>query len=69
MSLPKYKDLSVLKTISEMDQEIFLLQKNLFDLRMKRSTNQSIKSHLFIHYKRRIAQLNFKKSSVSKEIK
>lgn len=69
MSLPKYKELSVLKTIDEIDQEIFLLQKNLFDLRMKRSTNQNIKSHLFTHYKRRIAQLNFKKSSVSKENK
>lgn len=66
MSLPKYKDLAVLKTIVEIEQEIFLLQKNLFDLRMKRSTNQSIKSHLFTHYKRRIAQLNFKKSLMSK---
>ena len=69
MSLTKFKDLNILKTITEMDQEIFLLQKNLFDLRMKRSTNQSIKSHLFTHYKRRIAQLNFKKSLVSKETK
>ena len=69
MSLPKFKDLNILKTIIEMDQDIFLLQKNLFDLRMKRSTNQSIKSHLFTHYKRRIAQLNFKKSSVLKESK
>jgi ribosomal protein L29 len=69
MSLPKFKDLNVLKTFEEMEQEIFLLQKNLFDLRMKRSTNQSIKYHLFTHYKRRIAQLNFKKSSVSKETK
>lgn len=69
MSLPKYKDLNVLKTIPEIEQEIFLLQKNLFDLRMKRSTNQSIKSHLFTQYKRRIAQLHFKKSSVLKESK
>ena len=36
MSLPKFKDLNVLKTISEMDQEIFLIQKNLLNLRMKR---------------------------------
>ena len=45
MSLPKFKDLNILKTTAEMDQEIFLLQKNLFDLRMKRSSNQNIKSH------------------------
>jgi ribosomal protein L29 len=66
MALPKFKELDVLKNVSEIEQEIFLLQKNLFDLRMKRSTNQKIKSHLFTHYKRRIAQLNFKKASLSK---
>lgn len=67
MSLPKYKDLNVLITIPDIEQEIFLLQKNLFDLRMKKSTNQKVKSHLFTHYKRRIAQLNFKKNSIFKE--
>ena len=51
MSLPKFKELIILKNESEIDQEIFLLQKNLFDLRMKRSTNQNVKSHLFTHYK------------------
>ncbi len=66
MALPKFKELDVLKSVAEIDQEIFLLQKNLFDLRMKRSTNQKIKSHLFTHYKRRIAQLNFKKNSIAK---
>jgi ribosomal protein L29 len=62
MSLPKYKDLENIKTIPEIDQEIFLLQKNLFDLRIKRSTSQAVKPHLFLHSKRRLAQLKFKKS-------
>ena len=61
MSLPKYKDLTNLSTIIDIDQEIFLIQKNLFDLRIKKATNQSIKVHLFKHAKRRIAQLKFKK--------
>ena len=61
MSLPKYNDLSNLTTITDIDQEIFLIQKNLFDLRIKKATNQSIKVHLFKHAKRRIAQLKFKK--------
>ena len=65
MSLPKYKDLNSLNTISDIDQEIFILQKNLFDLRIKKATNQANKSHLFVHTKRRIAQLKFKKSSLS----
>ena len=29
MSLPKYNDLSNLTTITDIDQEIFLLQKNI----------------------------------------
>jgi ribosomal protein L29 len=66
MSLPKYKDLNGLTTISDIEQEIFNLQKNLFDLRIKKSTSQSVKPHLFLHAKRRIAQLKFKKSSLIK---
>jgi ribosomal protein L29 len=61
MAFPTYKTLENLTKISEVEEEILVLQKSLFDLKMKRSTNQSIKSHLFVHTKRRIAQLNFKK--------
>ena len=43
-----------------------MLQKSLFDLRIKKSTSQTVKPHLFIHAKRRIAQLKFKKSSLLK---
>lgn len=64
MSFPKYKSLDQLKTIMEIDQEIFILQKNLFDLRIKRSTSQSVKPHLFLHAKRRLAQLKYKKSTI-----
>jgi ribosomal protein L29 len=64
MSLPKYKELNLLSTVNDIDNEIFLLQKNLFDLRIKRSTNQSNSPHLFVHTKRRIAQLKFKKSLI-----
>jgi large subunit ribosomal protein L29 len=66
MTLPKYKDLNNLVNISDIDKEIFLLQKNLFDLRIKRSTNQTNKPHLFTHTKRRIAQLKYKKSLLTK---
>ena len=62
MSLPKYKDLENLNTISEINKEIFLLQKNLFDLRIKKSTSQAVKPHLFAHAKRRLVHLKFKKS-------
>jgi|TARA_B110000977_G_scaffold201808_1_gene298837 large subunit ribosomal protein L29 len=64
MTLPKYSELGSLLTESEIDQEIFILQKSLFDLRIKRSTNQASKPHLFKHAKRRIAQLKFKRSQI-----
>ena len=66
MSLPKYKDLNNLNTIAEIEKEIFLLQKNLFDLKVKKSTSQKIKPHLFAHAKRRLVHLKFKKSFLLK---
>lgn len=66
MSLPKYKDLTNVTTIVDIDKEIFILQKDLFDLRIKKSTNQSIKPHLFAHAKRRLVHLKFKKSLLLK---
>ena len=66
MTLPKYKDLDSIVSEKDIEQEIFILQKSLFDLRIKRSTNQATKPHLFKHAKRRIAQLQFKKSLVAK---
>ena len=65
MALPKYKELENLVTLVEIEKEIFLFTKNLFDLRMKKSTNQSVKPHLFVHTKRRLAQLKFKKFKLS----
>jgi len=66
MTLPKYKDLDSIVSETDIEQEIFILQKSLFDLRIKRSTNQATKPHLFKHAKRRIAQLQFKKSLIAK---
>ena len=62
MSLPKYSELKTFTTLEEIEKEIFLSQKFLFDLKMKKSTNQSLKPHLFVHTKRRLAQLHLKKS-------
>ena len=67
MSLPQYKELNSLNTISDIEKEIFILQKSIFDLRIKKSTSQNVKPHLFTHAKRRIAQLKFKKSSLLKK--
>jgi len=70
MSLPKYKEIENVTTLNDLDQEIFVIQKDLFDLRLKRSTSQTIKPHLFKHAKRRLAQLKFKRSVLVKtEIK
>jgi ribosomal protein L29 len=66
MSLPKYSELNSLLTIGDIEKEIFVSQKFLFDLKMKKSTNQSLKPHLFTHTKRRISQLQMKKSLLLK---
>jgi large subunit ribosomal protein L29 len=65
MSLPKYKELNLISTKVEIDKEILILEKNLFELKIKRATSQSIKPHLFVHAKRRLAQLKFKKSCLN----
>jgi ribosomal protein L29 len=66
MTLPKYSELVEITSLLKIDEEISILSKTLFDLRMKKSTNQGIKPHLFVHTKRRIAQLNFKKNVLLK---
>jgi len=66
MSLPKYKDLLSFTSLVEIETEIDLLQRTLFDFRMKRSTKRTVKPHSFLHTKRKIAQLNFKRSSLLK---
>lgn len=63
MALPKYKDIAYINTIAEINDEIIRLKKSLFKLRSKKSINQPIKPHIFSHTKRKIAQLNFRKSS------
>ena len=60
MSLPKFKELQSIETLEEIEKEIFSLQKTLFDLRIKKLTNQTLKNHLFVHTKRRISQLKLK---------
>ena len=56
MTLPKYTDVKKLQTIGEIEKEIFVLTKTLFDLRMKRSTNQTINPHIFVHTKHQLSQ-------------
>nr|AYO28724.1 ribosomal protein L29 [Neotessella volvocina] len=62
MSLPKYSELKALSNIVDIEKEIFLYSKNLFDLKLKRATNQVTQPHNFKHLKRRLAQLKFHKS-------
>ena len=66
MTFPKYKELNNLTDVIEIEKEIFVVQKTLFDLRMKKSTVNTIKPHLFKHAKRRLAHLHLKKSFLLK---
>jgi ribosomal protein L29 len=55
--------------VVDIDKEIFLLQKNLFDLKLKKFTSQNVKPHLFTHTKHRLSQLEFKKACLVKKEK
>lgn len=57
MSLSKY---SQIQEGINVEQELFSLQKLLFECKMKRSTRQDFKPHVFHHTKRRIAQLKYR---------
>nr|YP_010335773.1 ribosomal protein L29 [Chroothece richteriana]UNJ14179.1 ribosomal protein L29 [Chroothece richteriana] len=56
MSLPKISEIRNL-SLEELRLEILSSKRELFDLKFKRATRQSFKSHLFKHTKCRVAQL------------
>lgn len=56
MSLPKITEIYNLDDKS-IDNEILRTKKELFELRLKKSTNQYFTPHSFRHLKHRLAQL------------
>ena len=56
MAFPLFNDLKNLDN-ENLIKEIITTKKSLFDLRLKKVTRQSFKSHSFKHNKRKIAQL------------
>ncbi len=56
MSFSNFNDLQKL-TNEELKQEILKEKKKLFDLRIKKSTNQVFLSHFFKHIRHKIKQI------------
>nr|YP_010198042.1 ribosomal protein L29 [Gracilaria multipartita]UAD86458.1 ribosomal protein L29 [Gracilaria multipartita] len=56
MALPKFKDIKHL-TGSEIQKKIIELKKEIFELKLKQTTRQNIKPHLFKHKKHQLSQL------------
>jgi len=56
MSLPKFSE-SILISNNDISEEIVKTEKELFDLRFKKATRQSFKSHQIKYAKRRLAHL------------
>nr|YP_009500434.1 ribosomal protein L29 [Gracilariopsis heteroclada]AXE43596.1 ribosomal protein L29 [Gracilariopsis heteroclada] len=56
MSLPKIKDIQHLGA-QEIKFKIIELKKEIFQIKLQKSTRQNIKPHLFKHKKHQIAQL------------
>jgi large subunit ribosomal protein L29 len=63
MIFSKFNEIKNL-TIQELNQEIVLLKKELFLLRIKKATLKKIKPHLSKHLKHRISQILFYKSQL-----
>ena len=56
MKFSKIKDILILTT-EELDNEILMGKKQLFNLRLSQATRQAFKSHTFRFIKHRIGQL------------
>ena len=56
MAFTSFEELNKL-TDEILSSQILVTKKQLFDLRLQRATRQSFKSHLFKHFKRKVAQL------------
>nr|WDA98997.1 ribosomal protein L29 [Sciadococcus taiwanensis] len=56
MSMPKIQEVRNL-TNEEIQEEIILVKKQIFELKLKRSTRQAFKPHLFRHAHHRLSQL------------
>ena len=56
MGLPQFTEIISLST-SQISEAIIETENELFNLRFKKSTRQSFKSHEIKHTKRRLAQL------------
>ena len=56
MSLPQFNEIISLST-PEISETIIETENQLFNLRFKKATRQSFKSHEIKHVKRRLAQL------------
>nr|AIA19871.1 50S ribosomal protein L29 [Neoporphyra perforata]AIA20289.1 50S ribosomal protein L29 [Neoporphyra perforata] len=56
MTLPKISDVKQMGN-SSLKEEILVIKRELFDLRLKRATRQDFQPHLFKHSKHRLAQL------------
>nr|YP_009244824.1 ribosomal protein L29 [Pyropia pulchra]AMK97066.1 ribosomal protein L29 [Pyropia pulchra] len=56
MTFPKISDVMQMDD-STLAEEILVVKRDLFDLRLKRATRQDFQPHLFKHSKHRLAQL------------
>lgn len=56
MAFSKIQELKTLER-NELENELIKIEKDLFDLRLKKSTRQDFKSHNFKHLKHKKAQL------------
>lgn len=63
MTLPKFDGLNEeFESLNEIENKILDLKRNLAELRLRKATRKSFKSHEFKFVRRKIAQLNLLKT-------
>lgn len=68
MTFPKISEATKMND-SSLSEEILVVKRELFDLRLKRATRQDFQPHLFKHSKHRLAQLLTTEKSRAKSTK
>nr|WDA99397.1 ribosomal protein L29 [Galdieria yellowstonensis] len=66
MSFPKIETIKNLSE-EELDEEIISIRQKIFELSLQKATRQSIKPHLFTHYKHRLSQLLTVKTEIQRK--
>ncbi len=66
INIPEFNNIENLTLLQDIKEELDLVQDFLFNLKIRKNSENLKKNHLFKHLKKRIAQLKYKYSIIYK---